>query len=371
VKLQIALCATFALVLGACVTRAAEAGADRTEKYKNTVALINGKDTAASLKARNELFAVPFEELKPFLPQLIKAVRDGSGDHDHAHQLLSLLGPDCGEVLPVILKDIRTEKNALRRCGLVRLVSQLGSSARKGLRDLQLTLRDDRSADVRKLTAKTIEIVDYSDARAAEALRLLKLEKYASIKEHRAAWDVVEDVQRHNGVNVKITLQLTRWTLIRASRKNPPYQPETGGFFEYGPAAIRIAMPVIREAIEGKDEKMRAAALELLAMPVRLPRYSAWYPFHQLVRFLKSPNPAVRRDTAAKLASIRKRIPASWLSTHPIETAIPKLRQAWFKDKNMSVCKACHEALDVFKKKNPKAFPGPDLAGSGQKGTSR
>jgi len=360
VKLQTALCATFALILGACVTRAAEAEAGRTEKLKKTVALINGKDAAASLKARNELFAVPFTELKPLLPQLIKAVRDGSGDHDHAHQLLSLLGPDCGEVLPVILKEIRTEKNALRRCALVRLIRDLGSSARKGLRDLQLMQRDDRDAGMRRLTAKTIKIVDYDDAKAAEALRLLKLEKYASIKEHRAAWAAMEEVQRHNGVNVKITLQLTRWTLIRASRKNPPYQPETGGFFEYGPASIRIAMPVIREAIESKDERMRAAGLELLAMPVRLPRYTAWYPCHELMRFLKSPNPAVRRDTAAKLASIRKRIPASWLSTHPIETAIPELRHAWFKDKDMSVCKACREALDVFKKKNPKAFPASD-----------
>ena len=82
-----------------------------------------------------------------------------------------------------------------------------------------------------------------------------------------------------------------------------------------------------------------------------MPHFSAWPACNMLANFLESPNPAVRRETAMLLANLRKRIPNRWLKHHPIETMAPKLRKAWFKDKDMSVCKACREALEVFKSK--------------------
>jgi len=330
---------------------AAEDNVDKGEQNRRTVLALNGKNAAVSLEARNKLFAVRFAKLKPLLPKVIKAVRDGSHDNDHAYQLLSLLGPDCGDVLPTILKEIRAEKDPQRRRALVILVGRLGSSAKKGVRELQIMQRDDRDAGVRSTTPKTISRINYSAEKSTEALRLLKLKKYASVKEHRAAWTAIEDVQKHGGVSVELIHELTRWTLLRASRRKPPILPETSAFYEYGPGVLRIAMPVIKRALEGKDEKMRAAALELLARPARLPRYSAWYAHHELVKLLESPKPALRRETATKLAEIRKRIPKAWLTTHPIETAVPKLRKAWFKEKDMSVAKACREALEVFKAK--------------------
>jgi hypothetical protein len=333
------------------MTHAAEAGPDRSDKLKKAVALLNGKDSVASLEARNQLFEAPFKELKPLLPGVIKVVRDGSRDRDHAAQILSLLGPDCGELLPVFIKEIRAEKNATRRRALVVLIARLGASARKGLRELQIMQRDDRDRDVRLLVARTIKRIDYSADKAAEALRLLKLKKYASIKEHRAAWTAKEDVLKHSGINVELIQQLTRWTLQRACRRNPPAASETSGLFEYGPGALRVAMPVIRNAIEGKNVKMRAAGFSLLAGAVRLPHFSAWPACNMLAKFLESPTPAVRRETAIMLADIRKRIPDSWLPTHPIETVVPKLRKAWFKDKDLSVCEACCKALEVFKSK--------------------
>jgi hypothetical protein len=214
--------------------------------------------------------------------------------------------------------------------------------------------RDDHNPGVRKLVAKTIKRIDYSEEKAAEALRLLKLEKYTSVKEYCAACDAVEDVQKHCGVNAALIRQFTRWTLVQGSRRTPPCVPETSGFYEYGVGTLRIAMPVIKEAIEGKDEKMRAAGLELLAIPIRLPHYSAWYACPKLVGFLESTNPAVRRATARKLADVRKRISESWLPRHPMGTVAPQLRKAWFKEKDTSVATACREALEAFKPKGAK-----------------